>query len=59
MKTATPKQISFIKSLVAQTGAYQDGEGMMVNMTVYPDLIWNPLYKGRLPPCMHQKLLRL
>lgn len=38
MKPATPKQISFIKSLVAQTGAYQDGEGMTVNMTMYPRL---------------------
>jgi hypothetical protein len=38
MKLATPKQISFIRSLVAQTGAYQDGEGMVVNMTIYPRL---------------------
>lgn len=38
MKPATPKQISFIKRLVAQTGAYQDGEGMTVNMSVYPRL---------------------
>lgn len=38
MKPVTPKQISFIRSLVAQTGAYQDGEGMVCNMTIYPRL---------------------
>lgn len=38
MKPATLKQISFIKRLAVQTGAYQDGEGMTVNMTVYPRL---------------------
>lgn len=38
MKSATVKQVAFIKRLAAQTGAYQDGEGMTVNMTVYPRL---------------------
>ena len=36
MKPATVKQVAFIKRLVAQTGAYQDGEGMTVNMTIPP-----------------------
>ena len=46
MKPATPKQISFIKRLAIQTGAYQDGEGMTVNMTVYPRLDLESTLRG-------------
>lgn len=38
MKNITAKQIGFIKSLTFQTGAYQDGEGMIVDMKLYPRL---------------------
>lgn len=34
----TTKQIEFIKSLAAQTGAYQDSEGMIVDGKLYPRL---------------------
>ena len=34
----TEKQISFIARLAAQTGAYQDGEGMAVNGKLYTAL---------------------
>lgn len=34
----TTEQLNFIKSLAAQTGAYQDGEGMIVDGKLYPRL---------------------
>lgn len=57
MKPATPKQISFIKSLVAQTGAYQDGEGMAVNMTVYPRLDLESALQGEVSSLHASKII--
>lgn len=57
MKPATPKQISFIKSLVAQTGAYQDGEGMTVNMTVYPRLDLESALEGEVSSLHASKII--
>lgn len=57
MKPATLKQISFIKSLVAQTGAYQDGEGMTVNMTVYPRLDLESALEGEVSSLHASKII--
>jgi len=57
MKPATPKQISFIKSLVAQTSAYQDGEGMMVNMTIYPRLDLESALEGEVSSLHASKII--
>ena len=57
MKPATPKQISFIKSLVAQTGAYQDGEGMVVNMTIYPRLDLESALEGEVSSLHASKII--
>lgn len=57
MKPATPKQISFIKSLVAQTGAYQDGEGMVVNMTIYPRLNLESALEGEVSSLHASKII--
>lgn len=40
------KQIDFIKSLAAQTGAYQDGEGMVVDGKLYPRLDLDAALEG-------------
>lgn len=57
MKPATPKQISFIRSLVAQTGAYQDGEGMVVNMTIYPRLDLEATLQGEVSSLHASKII--
>ena len=57
MKPATLKQISFIKRLVAQTGAYQDGEGMTVNMTVYPRLDLESALEGEVSSMRASKII--
>lgn len=57
MKPATPKQISFIKRLAVQTGAYQDGEGMTVNMTVYPRLDLESALEGEVSSLHASKII--
>lgn len=57
MKPATAKQVSFIKRLVAQTGAYQDGEGMAVNMTVYPRLDLESALEGEVTSLHASKII--
>lgn len=57
MKPVTPKQITFIKRLVAQTGAYQDGEGMTVNMTVYPRLDLESALEGEVSSLHASKII--
>lgn len=57
MKPATAKQVSFIKRLVAQTGAYQDGEGMTVNMTVYPRLDLESALEGEVSSLHASKII--
>lgn len=57
MKPVTPKQITFIKRLVAQTGAYQDGEGMTVSMTVYPRLDLESALEGEVSSLHASKII--
>lgn len=57
MKPATLKQISFIKRLATQTGAYQDGEGMTVNMTVYPRLDLESALEGEVSSLHASKII--
>lgn len=57
MKPATPKQISSIKRLAVQTGAYQDGEGMTVNMTVYPRLDLESALEGEVSSLHASKII--
>lgn len=57
MKPATLKQISFIKRLAAQTGAYQDGEGMVVNMTIYPRLDLESALEGEVSSLHASKII--
>ncbi|WKD60938.1 hypothetical protein CCICO_04505 [Corynebacterium ciconiae DSM 44920] len=45
-KIITPKQQSFIASLARRTGAYQDGEGMTVDMQLYPRLDLDAALEG-------------
>ena len=57
MKPATVKQVSFIKRLVAQTGAYQEGEGMVVNMTIYPCLDLESALEGEVSSLHASKIV--
>ena len=57
MKTATVKQVAFIKRLVTQTGAHQDGEGMVVNMKIYPRLDLESALEGEVSSLHASKII--
>ena len=57
MKPATVKQVAFIKRLAAQTGAYQDGEGMVVNMKIYPRLDLESALEGEVSSLHASKII--
>ena len=57
MKPATVKQVALIKRLAAQTGAYQDGEGMVVNMKIYPRLDLESALEGEVSSLHASKII--